>query len=357
MDWNLRSSEALRQRVEQIARQLDEDLRRVRDLTGGWRDAAQTDQLAREALQRALDQLSGTNCWGEANRLPSSVLWRIAGAWLESGTLQLRARTKPRGYAGDFEMLTQIAANHVGDHPLGAAFDQFFQRQAAPQAVRNRTALIGGAIADFVRQRPAGPVRVVSVGSGPALDIHQACIALTPPQRQRLQIALLDLDPAALDYARSQLSPLVEPGQLQLVRENLFRLAQSSRSGGFLDGADVLVCSGLFDYLDNATAATLLARFWQALRPAGQAWVFNFAPHNPSRAYMEWIGNWYLIYRTAEQMREVAAQAGIPHQQLQISAESSGVNLCWQITRPAGVGHAAESLSTRDEALPRVAQR
>jgi hypothetical protein len=95
----------------------------------------------------------------------------------------------------------------------------------------------------------------------------------------------------------------------------------------------MLVCPGLFDYLDDDSAAALLSRFRQALRPQGQAWVFNFAPQNPSRAYMEWIGNWYLIYRTVEQMRQLAERAGIPQQQAVISAESSGINLYWQITR------------------------
>ena len=105
------TDENLRQRVRQIAQRLDDDLRRARDATGGWSDAVQTDQLARQALQRALDQLSATGCWGEANRVPSSELWRIAAPWLEVGSLQLRARTKPRGYAGDFEMLAQICAS------------------------------------------------------------------------------------------------------------------------------------------------------------------------------------------------------------------------------------------------------
>jgi hypothetical protein len=323
----------LKQRVEQIARRLDDDLRRAFRLTGCWRDSELTDQLVGTALQQALDQLSGTGCWGEGNRLPSGTLWRIAGSWLDFGSLQWRARNKPRGYAGDFEMLAQVAANRVCGHPLGAAFDRFFQAQAAPQAVRNRIGLIAEAMADFVRQRTDGPVRIVSIGSGPALDLQQLCSQLTQTQRQRLQIALVDLDPAALDYATSQLATWVASDQVEPIRENLFRLAQPARSRSFLDDVDVLVCPGLFDYLDDDSAAALLSRFWQALRPQGQAWVFNFAPQNPSRAYMEWIGNWYLIYRTAEQMRQLAERAGIPQQHVQVFAEPSGINLYWQITR------------------------
>lgn len=321
--------------VREIAVQLDEDLGRAQDMTAGWSDAAATDRLVCGALQQALDRLSATGCWGEANRLPSSELWRIAGRWLEVGTLQWRARFKPRGYAGDFEMLEQICTDHVCDHPLGAAFDRFFQAQAAPQAVRNRTALIAEAIARFVRDRDAGSVHVVSVGSGPAIDIQRACLALTPTQRQRLRITLLDLDPAALDHARTRLSPLLDQPQLHLRRENLFRLAQGSRRNAILRGVDFLVCAGLFDYFDEAIAAAMLALYWECLRPAGQAWVFNFAPHNPSRAYMEWIGNWYLTYRTQEQMSDVAAQTEIPPACLTIAAESSGLDLYWQLQRSA----------------------
>jgi hypothetical protein len=75
---------------------------------------------------------------GDSENAVSSTLWRIAGPWLKFGSLQWRARKKPRGYAGDFLMLAQIGADRVCGHPLGAAFDRFLQAQAAPQAVRKR---------------------------------------------------------------------------------------------------------------------------------------------------------------------------------------------------------------------------
>ena len=322
--------------VREIALQLDVDLRRAHEATAGWSDAAATDRLAREALQTALGRLSATGCWGEANRLPSGELWRIAGRSLEVGTLQWRARHKPRGYAGDFEMLEQICTHYVCDHPLGAAFDRFFQAQAAPQAVRNRTDLIAEVIARFVRDRGETPVHVVSVGSGPAIDLQRACLTLTETERRWLQMTLLDLDPASLEHAQSRLRTLIDPRQLQLVRENLFRLAQGDRRSDALREVDFLVCSGLLDYFDDATAVATLKHFWQSLRRTGQAWVFNFAPHNPSRAYMEWIGNWYLTYRTHQEMLDVAARAEIPRDCVAVAAESSGVDLYWQVRRAPG---------------------
>ncbi len=335
LNHNVFEGDRLRQSVESIARDLDDDLRQAFRSTERWKDAEQTDRLASAALQRAVEGLSATGCWGSGNRGPSQWLWAIAGDWLECGALQWRARSKPRGYAGDFEMLSMIVTREICDHPLGAAFDRYFQAQAAPQAVRNRTKLVGDAIAAYVRQHPTGAIRVVSIGSGPAWDLQRACDQLSPRQRQQLHLILLDLDPAALADASSRLEPQVPGGRLQPIRENLFRLTQPERSRRYLDGADILVCTGLFDYLDDDDAAAMLSRFWQALPAGGRAWVFNFAPHNPSRAYMEWIGNWYLIYRTADQMDRLASRAGIAPHQVQIAAEPSGIDLYWHISKPA----------------------
>lgn len=327
------SGDALLDHVREVAGQLDTDLQQARDLSAGWTDAVRTDPLVHGALQRALDRLAATGCWGEANRLPSSELWRLAGAWLEKGDLQRHARFKPRGYAGDFEMFEKICTGYQCADPLGAAFDRFFQSQAAPEAVRRRTVMLGDAVVQRVRACDADPLHVVTVGSGPALDIRRACTVLDADERRRLQVTLLDLDPTALDRARSQLHPFLADRQLRCVRENLSRLSKPGRGSAALAGADWLACPGLFDYLDDAAAAAMLTLFWQALRPGGRAWVFNFAPHNPSRAYMEWIGNWYLTYRTADQMRAVAQETPLPPEMVTIHAESSGVNLCWEIAR------------------------
>src|SRR5882724_2714430 len=98
-------------------------------------------QLA-SAFDECLAQLGKLNLWGPANRLPSSELWNVAGHLLTRGWLQNRARTKPRGYVGDHEMLARIYERRLCDEPLGRLFDRYFQEQAAPQAVRNRMTMM-----------------------------------------------------------------------------------------------------------------------------------------------------------------------------------------------------------------------
>ena len=54
--------------------------------------------------------------------------------------------------------------------------------------------------------------------------------------------------------------------------------------------------------------------------------VGNFAPHCPTRVYMEWIGNWYLNYRTAEELAGLASMAGIPSASFSVVSERLGID-------------------------------
>ncbi|MEM8680474.1 MAG: hypothetical protein AAGF97_14085, partial [Planctomycetota bacterium] len=99
------------------------------------------------------------------------------------------------------------------------------------------------------------------------------------------------------------------------------------------ENADLIVCPGFFDYLDQREMAELLRFFYDQLRADGQLVAFNFAEPNPSRAYMEWIGNWYLVYRTPDDLRAARHEAGIPESQESLGAEAENVNLLIQVDK------------------------
>jgi hypothetical protein len=322
-----REGEDLLDEVRAAGHDLVGRLREAERLTAGWSDRRLAEALVDAALSEAMARLARTECWGEANRLPSMELWGVAGPVLDVGSLQHQARFKPHGYAGDYVMLTRICEESCCGHPLGSVFDGYFLRQAAPAAVRARTEHAATALVAHCLQRAEKQYRVASVGSGPAIDVARAAATLPEESRASLRVKLLDLDPAALDAARQRLEPLLAGRGLECIRTNLYRLAQGARGAGELGSPDFLVCAGFFDYLDDAPAISLLGFFWRQLAAGGRLLVGNFAPHNPSRAYMEWIGNWYLKYRTAEQLESLALAAGIPRGDFHIACERTGVDL------------------------------
>jgi hypothetical protein len=359
-------AEDVRQVARAAARQLVADLAEVERRTAGYTDEPLAAALVASVVGECIARLAETGIWGEANRAPSTELWLAAEHLLRRSWLLERAHEKPRGYAGDYALLARIVEGELSADPLGRAIDRFFLNQAAALVVRTRAedvaaelAALGMARGDDSRgrggqspicsadsanggQTPAvlqRSLHIVSIGSGPAYEVRFALAALPAEARRCVRVTLLDYDPEALDEAARHIGAMVAgqgtPGAHNApdtVRENLHRLAQPSRCD-VLPECDAIVCPGLFDYLNDATATDLLRLFWQRLRPGGLALVGNFAPHCPSRAYMEWFGNWYLVYRTAADLRRLAAAAGIPPSCVRIGAERLGVDLFIEVRK------------------------
>ncbi|HRX80808.1 MAG TPA: hypothetical protein P5307_17180, partial [Pirellulaceae bacterium] len=223
--------------------------------------------------------------------------------------------------------LDKIVQRTLSSDPLGRAFDHFFQEQAAPEAVRARTQLVADRIAQTIRTSKKDKIRVCSIGSGPAIDVELACSALSFDERKRLEVTLMDLDPDALVHAEQRLARVVAADQVHSHRENLFRLPQLKRATTLLEQSDFIACTGMFDYLDDAAATAMLQYFWNGLAEQGEVIVFNFAPSNPSQSYMEWIGNWYLIYRDEEAMQDLGERSIGSSSAMEIAREDSQASL------------------------------
>ena len=313
------------------AENLLRDLAPLEAASSQWSDGEIAYAGIERAMSRCLATLEQTGLVGEANRGPSAGLWNIARTWLEVGDLQRHAREKPRGYAGDFEMLAKIFREVHSPHPLGRWFDKFFQAQAAPAAVRNRMHMVSS---DIVAAASSGAnhLKIVVIGCASALDVLDALRKLTEKDREKLSLVLLDLDPRAIEAARSPLLELVQPQQLQLAATNLLRLPKRPTDQALIAGAHRIYCTGLFDYFDDQQAAAMLATFVAHLAPGGESLVFQFSHSNPTRGYMEWIGNWYLRYRNESDLDRIRELGGISRAQCRLSAEPLGVNLCWHLS-------------------------
>jgi hypothetical protein len=105
-----------------------------------------------------------------------------------------------------------------------------------------------------------------------------------------------------------------------------------------LSGSHLLFCPGVFDYLTDDQATDMLGTLYAQLAPGGRLTVFQFAPHDPTRAYMEWIGNWYLTYRDPAAFRACVNQANLPNAHLTFAAEPLGVDLFLTATSPSPSG-------------------
>jgi hypothetical protein len=94
--------------------------------------------------------------------------FELSGAEFDKGAVQKQSRYKPLGYAGDYLIIDWTYTQKADSPGVGAAWDQFYHRQDAPTAVRNRKDYLCRLYARLCAERGGG-ISVLNLASGPPL--------------------------------------------------------------------------------------------------------------------------------------------------------------------------------------------
>lgn len=222
-------------------------------------------------------------------------------------TVQGFAWAKPRGYAGDFEIIERIYDRVVSDDPRLAPWDHLFHVSPGADAVRNRPDYIAKIL------REGSFDSMLSLGCGSARDL-----SATNDERLIRKITLVDTDADAIARARSNLTNAGT--DYTFLNRNVFRLRDV---GTF----DIVWSAGLFDYLNDKRAIHLLGRVREFMNDGARIVIGNFSKEHPSRPYMELVGEWRLIHRTDEEMADLMIAAGFDAGHVTVESDGTGVNL------------------------------
>jgi extracellular factor (EF) 3-hydroxypalmitic acid methyl ester biosynthesis protein len=251
--------------------------------------------------------------------MPANVVPALRAAFgeaLSADTLQGLSFIKPHGYAGDYEILEKIYLRHVSADPRYRNWDQFFQKQGAVEAVRNRKQYFIELLKDLQDARQADAnVGVLDVACGSCRDVLEF---LGDRNDERIKFDCLDCDAGAIAHARRLCRGFER--QLSFIRANALRFRPTRRYR-------LIWCAGLFDYLDDAKFAWLLTRLFGFLEDGGELVIGNFSNRNPSRDYMELVGDWYLRHRDAGELVRLATAAGMTPDNIRVGQEACGINL------------------------------
>jgi extracellular factor (EF) 3-hydroxypalmitic acid methyl ester biosynthesis protein len=249
-----------------------------------------------------------------------------------------RARLKPLGYPGDYEIMNAVYGNHFRGQTLFAkAVDYAFALTPAADAVRTRKDLVKSQLAALLDAHADGsPVRVLTIAAGPAQEIYELF-----EERESidcpLEIVLFDQDKRALTYSYGRLRRIVNSKRFTNVKlvhrhDSIKRLLLGSSVFANYGKFDAVYAVGLFDYLQAHTWVSLCRTLYDTVAPGGTLYVGNMVPTNPSRWFMELHLDWSLVYRTHDEMLELG-RAAAHGAQACILEEANGVNPFVALTR------------------------
>jgi hypothetical protein len=213
-------------------------------------------------------------------------------ALLHKSPMSRRAFEKPRGYAGDAELLDFIYGVRNIDSPSEPIVHNVYAWEFSTHAatsVRLRRDIIADRLVHLSILRPNSEVLAVACG-----HLRELQIAARKSRLSFSRFVAFDQDAISLKCVQEH-APWATPVQgsiIDIIRKRL-------PSGSF----DFIYSAGLFDYLDQKLAGTLTCRLFELLNSGGTLLVANFAPDLPDIGYMEAIMDWRLLYRNESDVR------------------------------------------------------
>jgi extracellular factor (EF) 3-hydroxypalmitic acid methyl ester biosynthesis protein len=225
--------------------------------------------------------------------------------------LMARTNLKPRGYAGDSEMMKMI---YLNDYQGKTTFCKLMQKYTvdvpAAQSVRNRRTLIMEMLHKFHKTTslaPAKKIKVLSVACGPAFELED--ILVSADDLKKYHFTLLDQDPKALEEAARFIGGIEQKCgatiQADYVKVSVRLMLGENTFKHDAEKFHFIYSMGLFDYLSTPVAKAVINKLYQLLKPGGEMVIGNFHVSNPSKYFMEYWGDWYLIHRTEEELKNL----------------------------------------------------
>lgn len=237
-----------------------------------------------------------------------------------------RAYYKPKGYAGDFELIELIYRNKPnGDGKLGRLIDGWLLKQVPSQAVRNRRRLLSNLLDRLCRERldENEVIRIMNLACGPCRELFD--LLTDCDYSAKIDALCIDIDADALQYADQFVNTAGHHASVRFMRENVIKWSLG-RAKHDLPLQNIIYSSGLCDYLDSRMMLKLVGRCYNQLVPGGVLIVGNFTPSNPDRHFMDNIMYWRLIHRDAQEMRALFSASPFG-ENVQLITEEHGVNL------------------------------
>ncbi len=307
-DVRLEMDELERAETNDPLRLGDEEARLFERMRASWGSSFYASAAALHAMSASFDRRTAALARSYATAMLMPIMMACP--------LHRRAYEKPLGYAGDYRMMELCFAREPGGEGLfGRFLHTIGQNYTLARAVVAREVVAREAIRAAVAAEGEGPVRILALAAGAAIELRRF-LDETGPLRRPVELILLDQDRGAHETAHRHLTrALLERHRGDLAGHRalpaLFgapapqaadargatgrsRDAGGPRSRVFDRGSTTTCPSGS----PERSRSSLYSR----IREGGRLLLGNLVETPDSTWIMDYVWGWPLVYRTDETM-------------------------------------------------------
>lgn len=248
-------------------------------------------------MERGLHLLAGALVAPEAGEAARPILHKhpLHAVLMEDPYLW-RAAAKPRGYAGDAQLIDLIydQVPPEGASERGKEIFRYTIDFPVSVSVRLRRTYMEARLIDAMK---AGK-RICSLACG---HFREGDVL---SGQDLSNIVLVDQDPLSLAEVAGKHGDAVT-----LIEANVLHYLRAAASRG--ERFDLIYTLGLTDYLDDRAMRLLHKLMKACLAPGGQIFLANFVPDHLARGWLDAVMDWHLIYREEEALQGFAHEIGM----------------------------------------------
>lgn len=229
-----------------------------------------------------------------------------------------RLQEWPRKYPGDYETIEYLC-DHENKSVYGTVeyyIEEHALNSAIAQQHRDKLQYQSGIILDTLLSNGQGQ-KILSLGCGGCRDILRIEKYISNIQ---FELVINDIDNDALELSGKRLENLKG---LHIVPGNIIQaLRKAEKVGPF----DLIVTGGMFDHVSDKHVAFFLKHaLHRLLKREGMLFFANAVEANPFRVWMEYLADWKLNYRSADDITRLLADAGFAERAIEINKSETGL--------------------------------
>jgi len=277
--------------------------------------------------------------------------------WFEKSWCMQRAFTKPRGYPGDYELLTAIYNRQPKSLGLGAYLDRYFLGTTLGQAVPARMRSAREFLLQEIGRRD-GKVTILNVACGACREYTEGFESAAD---REIELTLVDNDPLALEFVQTNVADQFPANiAVNYIRYNALRMTNSRVNVERFNRNDIIYSVGLCDYIPDEYLIPMLKGWRESVAEGGVVYVAFKDMELYDTAEYQWLVDWYFFQRTAGECLQLFAKAGFDIDRIDVTRSETPVivNYAAHVGPPSfiRIDSAEAVLQPRSADLPTTAE-